>query len=133
MTILVADRDAARLNNTEAVLRRIFPEENILTYTDPLLAAQYSSGNTVEIVVAVWSMRRMSGLQMASFVRKFNPLAQIYLIDCPEGRVGGTTREGDADYLLGEPLTEEALRAAIAFVAQKRGGSGAASDKKTQG
>lgn len=29
-------------------------------------------------------------------------------------------REGNADYLLGEPLTEETLRGAIAFIAGKK-------------
>lgn len=124
MTILVVDWDTKRLINTELLVRNIYPQDEILAYTDPLLAAQYSCNHMVEVVVAAWEMRRMNGLQMAEFVRKFRPRAQIYLTACPQERAGGVTRTGEADALLGEPLTEKALRDAIAFVKKRCGKAG---------
>ena len=110
MNVILVDTNIKRLHSAAALLRKIAPESTVMSTADPLMAAKYAFNNPVDLLFAALNMKRMSGLQLAAFVREQHPAVRACLLasrqefaDCPEAFDGGIRP-------LALPITEEALR-----------------------
>ena len=113
MTLLVVGNCAESPEALAAILRRIFPNDDFHTEADPLMAVKYALAQPVDVVLAEWAMKRMSGRRLCEIVTQTNPAARAFLIgrreafdDCPDDLASRY-------YLLCAPVTEAALREAF--------------------
>lgn len=80
MKILVVDNYNKRLQHLAGLLSSAFPDAEIETTIDPLMAGKYSFNNRVDILFAGLEMKRMNGMELGRFVRKNSPMAKVYLL-----------------------------------------------------
>lgn len=80
MEIMAVDNQCDRLEELAACLRTAFPEAEIVTFTEPGLAVQYTFKKHVDLVFAERYMRRLDGIQVAEGIHFFCPEAMIYLV-----------------------------------------------------
>ena len=81
MRILAVSNDLSVLSKLNEVLKKIFPEADVIKETDPLMACKYSFKNEVNFVFADREMKRMSFSDLTQFIKKERPRAKTYLID----------------------------------------------------
>ena len=79
MTVFATDCISERLEELKKCLTEIYPQTEIITENDPLMAGKYCFLNHVDIVFADLDNRRIEGLQMEKFVHHSNPEAKFYL------------------------------------------------------
>lgn len=113
MTILTVDCNLDQLKICELMLRRIFPQDAVVAYQDPLMAGKYCCNNRVDIVFAALNMERMDGLKMAEFAHHFHPEAQVYLTADPEYCQWESLYEDKINGMIPYPLSEESIRAVL--------------------
>ena len=121
MTLLLVGNFAKRLEMLISILGRLFPDEDICTEADPLMAVKFALARPVDILFAEYNMKRMSGRQLGKIIEQTNPGVSVFLI--------GRQKESDASAddwtgfygLTNMPVTEDALRDAMASL-HPRGG-----------
>ena len=81
MRIRAGSNDLSVLWELNEVLKKIFPEADVIKETDQLMACKYSFKNEVNFVFADREMKRMSFSDLTQFIKKDRPRAKMYLID----------------------------------------------------
>lgn len=71
------------MHQTARMLQQLEPDTEGLSTTDPLLGAKYAFEHPVDLLIAGLQMKRMSGLQIAGFLREKSPEAEICLFAEP--------------------------------------------------
>lgn len=132
MTILAVDTHADGLNELVGTLREVFPKEEIVAFSRPALAVQYSFRTEVSLVFTRADMKRLGGLQVAQGVRFYRPHAKVFLVT-DEKTPKSVFRQREIGGFLSCPVTAGAIRAAVAAV----GGTGlktyAEKERKVEG
>ncbi len=109
MKILVVDNICQRLMELEITIKTIFPDEEVKSFIDPMMAAKYGVRHNVDIIIAERKMRPIDGFQMAGLVHKFNSIIKIYLIIEADETFDGVDDSNVADWLE-RPNIEKKLR-----------------------
>ena len=107
MRILAVSNDLSVLSELNEVLKKIFPEADVIKETDPLMACKYSFKNEVDFTFADWEMKRMSFSDLMQFIKKERPRAKTYLID--KNAVALDELICDGDGVIGYPFSLEEL------------------------
>ena len=107
MRILAVSNDLSILSELNEVLKKIFPEADVIKETDPLMACKYSFKNEVNFVFADREMKRMSFSDLTQFIKKERPRAKTYLID--KNAVALDALICDGDGVIGYPFSLEEL------------------------
>jgi len=72
MNILVVDDDDSIALALKAILRRQFPEAEIVTLSDGLQAYEFYKNNNVGLILSDWNMPEMTGKELLSNIRLRN-------------------------------------------------------------
>ena len=107
MRILAVSNDLSILSELNEVLKKIFPEADVIKETDPLMACKYSFKNEVNFVFADREMKRMSFSDLTQFIKKERPRAKTYLIDKNALTLDELICDGDG--VIGYPFSLEEL------------------------
>ena len=109
MTIMAVDNHHSRLLQLVECLKAVFPEENIVDFTDPLLAVQYSFLNTVDVLFSDIPMNGMDGIMLTEGVRQKNNDVQVFLLAESEMYKEEAEEYEVSGYLL-RPVTVETIK-----------------------
>lgn len=109
MKIVAVDNVSQRLKELEKTIRKVFPDDMVSPFTDPMLAAKYGVRHNVDIIIAERKMPRMDGFEMVDVIQRFNRNIKIYLIKEPHESLDGMNDAGVAGWL-NRPVIEETLR-----------------------
>lgn len=111
LKILAVSNHTGVLEELERELSGFYPEAEIITETDALMAGKYAFNHEVDIVFAEADMKRMNGFQLIQFVRQEHPRVRSYLIGA-EKELSESVLSGAEDVtgVLHYPLEENAVR-----------------------
>lgn len=70
MNIVIADGDVKALSELENILKRIYPEGTVVTFTDPMYAVKYALNFPVDIAFTEVKMKYMDGLTLIQVLRQ---------------------------------------------------------------
>lgn len=109
MIMLAVDNRPDRLKELAACLQTAFPGAEIVDFTAPGLAVQYSFKNHVDVVFTEQAMRRLDGIQVAEGIHFFRPEAMIYLVTAA-GAQARNTAHSDSIGCFTRPLIAADIR-----------------------
>lgn len=101
------------LQNLKSCIETCHPEATVHAFRDPLSAMSFALSNPVVSVYTVIGMNRMSGFEVARFIRGEQPSVPINFIDQSDAYRKDAERLHVRTYLV-EPVTVELMRAAEA-------------------
>lgn len=113
MMILIIDNDKKRLAGTADLLRRMFPNDSIMTEHDPLAAIKYACNNPVDMMFAALDMRPMDGILFVQAVKRVGEHIKVYITSGPKRLDDEFIFEDEADGFLSDPLTEHNVRTVL--------------------
>jgi two-component SAPR family response regulator len=108
LTIIAVDVYKDKLNELEKTLRHVFPDDDIVTFADPLFAAKYGVRNKVDMVFTEILMGGLGGLTIASMIRERNRKARVVFVADADKFKDNARDAGYDDYLV-RPVTAEMI------------------------
>ncbi len=115
MTILAIDPDLKDLKILTKCLMHLYPEDNVLSYSDPLLAFKYGFNHPVEVVYTVVTMKRLDGVSLAKMLQDNHPGILVNLISSDESHRCDAMEIMANTYLI-KPVSEQNIRQADAIM-----------------
>ena len=112
MTFAVADNDQIRLEQTTQLIKDVFPDCVIHTFTDPMLSAKCALEPQIDAVFAEVRMRPVDGFDLLHVLRVNRPRLPVFLISDDEVPRAAALRKGASDYLV-RPLSMQCLLDAV--------------------
>ncbi len=112
MIILAVDPDTAALERLSACLRAVYPDSEIVTFSDPLLAVKYGYNHSIDVLFAEIEMKGMGGFDIARLIRNSRkgetPVSVNFVTSTEEYRTDALRFL--ADGYLRKPVDEDAIR-----------------------
>lgn len=78
MKILIVNPYVNLLYEKKKLLKIEYPDSEIITFTNPMLAVKYAVNNRVDFLYTRVDMNICNGYQVAELVVKFNKVAKVY-------------------------------------------------------
>ena len=108
MNIVVTDPDPAEQELLRELLRGQYARDNVLCFSDPLLAVKFAAGNPVDVLYTVTDMKRLNGFELAKMLRSFAPgLKLCFVADTERERTDAMRLMAESCIL--RPVTREAF------------------------
>ena len=80
MNILLVDDEELQLLRLEKTVKKVLPDENFLSYSNPKLAYEENVNNKIDIAFLDIEMPVINGIQLAKKLKKINPLINIIFV-----------------------------------------------------
>ena len=84
MTILTVDPELNDLKALTQSLSRLYPEDEVVSFSDPLMALQYAEHQPIDVLYAAADMKRLAGTVLAQRLREKQPLLRVFLVAADE-------------------------------------------------
>ena len=112
MTFAVTDNDQMRLEQTTQLIKDVFPDCVIHTFTDPMLSAKCALEPQVDAVFAEVRMRPVNGFDLLHVLHVNRPRLPVFLISDDAVSREAALKKGASDYLV-RPLSTQGLLNAV--------------------
>lgn len=78
MKILIVNPNKYLLYKKKKLIKSKYPESDIVTYTNPMMAVKYAANNKIDILYTRIDMAVCNGYETAELVIKFNESVKVY-------------------------------------------------------
>ena len=109
MTIIAVDNYTDRLSRFYKLLCEIFPDSEIVTFVDPLLAVKYSTNQRVDIAFIEMDMWPINGVQVTTLIRKFVESVSIYMVVKDKKKAEGIDNNSGISGYMQKPVTKDEI------------------------
>lgn len=113
MKILALDVFENKLTELVSCLRCIYPQAEIVSFTDPFYAAKYGINHKVDMVFTEIFMGGLGGITVAGMIRNSNKQALVVFLADTEKYRNESKEISHSTYLV-RPVTANVIREAVA-------------------
>lgn len=109
MKILLVDDEKLQLARLDGSVRAVLPEAEILSFTNPALAAETCLSQTIDIAFLDIEMPVLSGIQLAKKIKETSPKANIVFVTAYESYSLESYKLHASGYVL-KPVNKEKIQ-----------------------
>lgn len=107
--IVAIDYDTRSLRQMKEAINTVYPNDEVVTFTDPMLAVKYVLNNPVSHVFTEVNMRACNGFQTTLLVKNMGKSVLVYFVVSSDEYMQQAQISGIDGYFL-KPVSAKAIR-----------------------
>ena len=112
MKVLLVDDEELQLIRLENAVKTVLPSSEILRYTNPVLAAQETGNENIDVAFLDIEMPVINGISLAKKLKKVNPLVNVIFVTAYDHYAVEAYKMHASGYVT-KPVNEEKVRAEL--------------------